>query len=163
MCHDHDWTHPHSPYPDLPSSFPSHQNHSRAPLAKPEPSGSILSQLISKCIPEPSDPLVSQQHIPDTIPIPDPTQCYLTFPLSCIKSTPNVSSVSQLWLGKAWLCTSLAWCVLVCPFPPSIYLYVSLCLVICYPSSVPPPHPQFPISVNPCFIYLYSLPPLTLL
>ena len=87
---------------------------------------------------------------------PNPT--LLWPPLSsCIKSIPNNSSVSWLWLGKAWSCTSLAQCVLVCPFLLSIYLYVSLCLIIRYPSFISLSHPQFPISIHPYFIYLYPI------
>ena len=124
-------------------------------------------------IPEPSD-LASRQRIPDTIPIPNPTQpdAPSTFPLShvssipdtythsrpntiqpslfCIKSTPDISSVSRLQSGKARSRTSLTQCVLVCLFLASIYLYISLCLIVRYPSFVPPSHPQFPVSVNPC-------------
>ena len=66
FCHDCDRTHPCSPCPDLPTSFLSHQNHSRAPNATPEPSGSIPSQLVSQqCTPEHSDSLVSSRRIPD--------------------------------------------------------------------------------------------------
>ena len=46
---------------------------------------------------------------------------------------------------------------------PALYISVrSLCLIVRYPSSVPLSHPQFPISVNPCLIYLYSISPSTL-
>ena len=47
QCHDCDHTYPCSPYPNLPTPFPSHQNHPQAPNATPKPSGSILSQLMS--------------------------------------------------------------------------------------------------------------------
>ena len=50
-CHNCDRTYPYSPYPDLSTPIPSHQNHSRAPNAKPEPSGSIPSQLTSNVSP----------------------------------------------------------------------------------------------------------------
>ena len=66
QCHDCDCTYPCSPYPDLPMSFPSHQNHSRAPNATPKPFGSILSQLASQQrTPKHSDSLVSSRHIPN--------------------------------------------------------------------------------------------------
>ena len=66
FCHDRDCTYPCSPYPDLPTSFPSHQNHPQAPNATPKPSGSILSQLTSQQhTPKHSDSLLSSQHIPN--------------------------------------------------------------------------------------------------
>ena len=46
-CYDRDRTYPCSSHPDLPTSFPSRQNHPQAPNATPEPSGSIPSQLTS--------------------------------------------------------------------------------------------------------------------
>ena len=49
-CHDCDCTYPYSPYPDLSTPILSHQNHSQAPNAKPEPSGSIPSQLVSNTL-----------------------------------------------------------------------------------------------------------------
>ena len=56
-CHDCDCTYPYSPYPDLSTPIPSHQNHFRAPNAKPEPSGSIPSQLASNALPNTLTPL----------------------------------------------------------------------------------------------------------
>ena len=46
-CHDRDCTYPCSPYPNLSTSFPSHQNHPWAPIANPESSDSTSSQLAS--------------------------------------------------------------------------------------------------------------------
>ena len=56
LCHNRDRTYPYSPYPDLSTPIPSHQNHFRAPNAKPEPSGSIPSQLASNASPNPLTP-----------------------------------------------------------------------------------------------------------
>ena len=53
LCHNRDRTYPYSPYPDLSMPIPSHQNHFRAPNAKPEPSSSIPSQLTSNTSPNP--------------------------------------------------------------------------------------------------------------
>ena len=83
--------------------------------------------------------------------------------LFCIKSIPDVSSVSRLRSGEAWLRTSLARCVLVrlSLLPIYMFLYVpvtSLATLRSFSMS----HPQFPVSVYPCFIYLYSLTPSTL-
>ena len=117
---------------------------------------------LSNTLPNPQLPRVSSTHSWPNVP--------LTFsPSFCIKSIPDNSSISQLQLGEARSCTSLAQCVLVCPFLPSIYLFSllsavhSLYLIIHYLSSVSLFHPQFPISVHPYFIYLYSIPLLTLL
>ena len=82
--------------------------------------------------------------------------------LFCVKSIPDVLLVSQLQLGEAQSHTLLARCVLVCLFSLSIYLYIlyvsSLVTLHLFSLS----HPQFPVSVNPCLIYLYSISPLTL-
>ena len=84
--------------------------------------------------------------------------------LLCVKSIPDVSSVSQLRSGEARSHTSLARCVLVLPFSLPIYMFplcssvTSLATLRSFSMS----HPQFPISVYPCFIYLYPLPPSTL-
>ena len=92
---------------------------------------------------------------------PNPT--LLWPPLSsCIKSIPNNSSVSWLWLGKAWSCTSLAQCVLVCLSSPSIYLFPSCPLYVplshhSLPSARFSMSPQFPVSIYPHFIYLYFI------
>ena len=160
-CHNHDCTYPCLPYPDLSMPIPSHQNHPQAPNATPEPSDSIPSQLTSQqCTPEHSDSLVSSRCIPDPTllqPFPFlassqfPTSTLISDPMpfdllcSCVKSISDVSSVLQLWSGKAQSCTSLAQCILVCPFSPSIYLYIPyvsssvtlllfLCLILSSPS-----------------------------
>ena len=84
--------------------------------------------------------------------------------LLCVKSIPDVSSVSRLQLGEARSRTSLAQCVLVHPFSLPIYMFplrssvTSLATLHSFSMS----HPQFPVSVYPCFIYLYSLPLSTL-
>ena len=142
------------------SPFPStylakvRQNHPQAPLAKPEPSGSIPSQLVSNTFPNPLTPLCLDKCIPDTIPIPDPTllqpSLFLAssqFPTStlipdpmpfnllcsCIKSIPDVSSVSRLQSGKARSHTS----------PSFLALYISV------HSSMPHrPLPSFHFSVS---------------
>ena len=168
--HDCDWTHPYSPYPDLSMLVPSHQNHPWAPLAKPKPSGSILSQLASNTFLNPLIPLHLDNTFSTLYPFPTQPNPMLLWPflfltsvwfptptlipnltpfdlLSLVsKSTPNVSSVSRLWSGEAQLCTSLAQCILVCLFPPSIYLYVlyvssfaTLHLFLCLILSSPPP------------------------
>ena len=109
-CHDCDRTYPCSPYPDLSTPILSHQNHPRAPNATPEPSGSIPSQLASQQrTPEHSDSPASSRRIPNltllrpflfpassqfptSTLIPDPMPFDLL--CSCVKSIPNVSSVS---------------------------------------------------------------------
>ena len=84
--------------------------------------------------------------------------------LLCVKSIPDISSVSQLRSGGARSRTSLTQCVLVRPFSLPIYMFplrssvTSLATLRSFSMS----HPQFPVSVYPCFIYLYSLPPSTL-
>ena len=69
--------------------------------------------------------LVSSR-FPTTTLIPDPTSFDLL--CSCVKSIPDVSSVSRLWLGEAQPCTSLARCVLVrlSSLPIYMFLYVPL-------------------------------------
>ena len=67
ICHDRDRTYPYLPYPDLSMPILSHQNHSRAPNAKPEPSGSILSQLTSNTSPNPLTPLHLSNALPNTL------------------------------------------------------------------------------------------------
>ena len=154
LCHNHDCTYPYLPYPNLSMPIPSHQNYPPAPNATPEPSGSILSQLVSQQrTPEHSDSLVSSWHTPEhsdslassrCIPnpmllrpflflasswfltstlIPDPTSFDLL--CSCVKSIPNVSLASRLWLGEARSCTSLAQCILVHLSSLSIYMFLS--------------------------------------
>ena len=110
-CHDRDRTHPYSPYSDLSTPSPSHQNHPQAPNAIPEPAGSIPSQLVlSNALPNPLTPLrLNNVHLtrPDTPStfcilalsqfltptlIPNPTPFDLLS--SCIKSIPDVSLVS---------------------------------------------------------------------
>ena len=61
----------------------------------------------------------------------------------CVKSAPNVSSVLQLWLGKARSCTSLAQYILVCPFLLSIYLFFLLSAVRFLCLNFDTPHPKF--------------------
>ena len=143
--HDHDWTHPYSPYPDLSTLVPSRQNDPRAPLAKPEPSGSILSSHLTHfwTLWPPCISTTQSQHYTHSQPNPMllwpflfltsvwfPTPTLIPDltpfdPFSLVsKSTPNVSLVSRLRSGEARLRTSLAQCILVCLFPPSIYLYV---------------------------------------
>ena len=105
---------------------------------------------------------LASSRFPTSTPIPDPTPFDL--PSSCISPIPDVSSVSRLRSGKARSRTSLAQCVIVCPFLLPIYMFplcssvTSLATLRSFSMS----HPQFPISVYPCFIYLYSLPPSTL-
>ena len=117
-------------------------------------------------IPDPMHPrpllfLASSQFPTNTL-IPDPTSFNLHSFAS--KSIPDISSVSRLRSGKARSRTSLARCVLVRPFSLPIYMFplcssvTSLATLRSFSMS----HPQFPISVYPCFIYLYSLPPSTL-
>ena len=76
-CHDRDRTYPHLSYPDLSTPIPSHQNHSQAPNAKPEPSGSIPSQLTSNASPNPLTPLRLSNALPNT---PTPLHLADTFP-----------------------------------------------------------------------------------
>ena len=91
-----------------------------------------------------------------------PTRCHSTFTL-----------LHQVY---SWRLIGLATAVGRSPivYPPRLMrlslsflaLYISvrsLCLIICYPPFVSLSHPQFPVSVHPHFIYLYSIPPSTLL
>ena len=138
VCHNCDSTYPYLPYPNLSMSFLSHQNHPQAPFSNPKSSGPILSQLLShQHTPEPSDFLAPHLHIPDTYTHFSPN-APLTFS-SSYASSPflMIPLVSRLWLGEAQSRTSLAWCILVCPFSPSIYLSSSLFTLsssICIPS-----------------------------
>ena len=77
MCHDRDRTYPYSPYPDLSTPIPSHQNHFRAPNVKPEPSGSIPSQLTSNASLNPLTPSRLSNALPNT---PTPSRLADTFP-----------------------------------------------------------------------------------
>ena len=79
-CHDRDRTYPYSLYSDLSTPIPSHQNHSWAPNAKPEPSGSILSQLTSNTSPNPLTPLRLSNTLPNT---PTPLHLVDAFPTQC--------------------------------------------------------------------------------
>ena len=88
MCHDRDRTYPYLPYPDLSMPIPSHQNHSRAPNAKPEPSGSIPSQLRSNASPNPLTPSCLSNALPNTL---TPLRLADAFPTQC---TFNLSSSS---------------------------------------------------------------------
>ena len=153
-------------------SFPSLQNHPQASLAKPEPTGSIPSQLASwQCTPKPSDPLASHQHIPNpTLLQPSlfiASSQFLTSTLilnptlfnllsSCIKFIPNNSSVSWLWSGEAQSHISLTQYVLVCLFSLSIYLFLLLSAV-----HFPIPHCSLPSAHFLC-LTLSSPSPLTL-
>ena len=97
---------------------------------------------------------------PTSILIPNPTPFDLHS--SASKSIPDISSVSQLWSGETQSRTSLPRCILVCLPSPSIYLYVPYVSSLVTLRLFPPSHPQFPASINPCLIYLYSISPSTL-
>ena len=189
-CHDRDRTYPYFPYPDLATPIPSHQNHSQAPNAKPEPSGSIPSQLASNASLNPLTPSCLSNTLPNT-PTPlrladaFPTQC--TFDLS--SSSRQVDSrhphsfltrrhstftlLHQVYSQRLIGFATAVGQSLIAYLPrsmrlslPFLALYISvhsLCLIIRYPPFVSLSHPQFPISVHPRFIYLYSIPPSTLL
>ena len=109
----------------------------------------------------PTSPLPHVKSIPDkhTHSRPDAFRPSLL----CVKLTPDVLLFSRLWSGEARSRTSLARCVLACPFSLPIYMFplrssvTSLATLRSFSMS----HPQFPVSVYPCFIYLYSLPPST--
>ena len=77
------------PYPDLSTPIPGHQNHFRAPNAKPEPSGSILSQLASNTSPNPLTPLHLSNALPNT---PTPLRLVDAFPT---QRTFDLSSPSR--------------------------------------------------------------------
>ena len=77
--------------------------------------------------------------------------------LLCIKSIPDVSSVSRLWSGEARSRTSLARCVLACPFSLSIYLYIPLCLITRYPSFVSSVSSSVPRLRPPSFSSIFIL------
>ena len=162
-CHNHNHTYPYSPYPDLSTPILSHQNHSQAPNAKFEPSGSILSQLASNASPNPQTPLhlsnaLSNTPTPlclaDAFPTqrsfdlssssrqvdsqhlhPFPTRNHSTF--SVLASSPFPTFHQSRDCGRVKPDRiSLAQCILVCPFL-ALYISVhSLCLIACYPSSV---------------------------
>ena len=76
-CHDSDHTYPYSPYPDLSTPIPSHQNHSQAPNDKPEPSGSIPSQLASNASLNLLTPSCLSNALPNT---PTPLHLVNAFP-----------------------------------------------------------------------------------
>ena len=114
-CHNRDCTYPYFPYPDLFMPTPSCQNHPQAPLAKPEPSGSILSQLASNAFPNPLTPLVSRQmhsqHYTHSRPNPTLLQPFLflassQFPTSTLIPNPMPfdlhSFVSSLFPMSHW-------------------------------------------------------------
>ena len=176
-CHNRDRTYPYSPYPDLSTPIPSHQNHSQAPNAKPEPSGSIPSQLISNASPNPltfsrlsnalpntPTPLClvdafptrrsfdlssSLRQVDSQHPHSFPTRCHSTFTL-LRQVYPNVSSVSRLCLGEARLRTSLDQCILVRLSLLSIYMFSSVCCTfLCHITRYPPLIFYFSSSV-PC-------------
>ena len=104
---------------------------------------------------------LASSQFPTSTPIPDLTPFDLRS--SCVSSIPDVSSVSRLRSGKARSRTSLAQCVLVCPFSLSIYLYVPLCLITCYPSFVSSVSSSVPHLCPPSFHLSLFLPPSTLL
>src|SRR5947208_1659534 len=158
-CHNRDRTYPYPAHPDLSTSFPSHQNHSRAPLPIPNPliphpillashqripnplASSRANLRLINALLNPLTPWRLVNAFPTTIPIPDPTPlCPSSF--SCVKSIPDDPSVSRPRSGEARSRTSLARSVLVCPFSPSIYLSSLLsavrflCLIVRYPSLV---------------------------
>ena len=75
--------------------------------------------------------LASSQFLTST-PIPDPTPFNLLS--SCVSPIPDVSLVSRLCSDEAQSRTSLARCVLVCPFLLPIYMF--LCHITRYPPLV---------------------------
>ena len=160
-------------HPESSESSPSTQCHSWTLWLHPEPTrvSAMHSQTLRV------DSLASSWRIPNLMPLrPFPFLASSQFPIStthswsdafqpslfCVKSIPDVSLVSWLWSGEVQSHTFLAQCVLVCLFSPSIYLYVPLCLIVHCPPFISLSHPQFPISVHPCLIYLYSISPSTL-
>ena len=116
-------------------------------------------------IPDPTHPrpllFLTSSRFPTFTPIPDPTPFDLLS--SCVSPIPNVLSVSQLRSGEAQSHTSLARCVLVCLFSLSIYLYVPLCLITCYPLFVSSVSSSVPCLCPPSFHLSLFLPPSTLL
>ena len=188
-CHDRDRTYPYLPYPDLSMPIPSHQNHSRAPNAKPEPSGSIPSQLVSNASPNPLTPSHPSNALLNTLtplgladafltrrtfnlssslrqvdsrhPHSFPTRRHSTFTLlRQVHSRHFISLATAVrWSPIAYLPCSM------CLSLSFLALYISicsLCLIICYPPFISLSHPQFPISIYPHLIYLYSISLLTL-
>ena len=71
---------PYSPYPNLSMPILSHQNHFRAPNAKPKPSGSIPSQLASNVSPNLLTPSRLSNALPNT---PTPLHLVDAFPIRC--------------------------------------------------------------------------------
>ena len=170
-CHNHDHTYPYSPYPDLSMPILSHQNHSQAPNAKSEPSGSILSQLASNASLNPQTPLhlsnallntltplclanafptrrsfdlsSSSRQVDSQHPHPFLTRHHSTF--SVLASSPFLTfhqSRDCGWVKPDRI--SLTQCILVCPFL-ALYISVhSLCLITHYSSSVSSIPPSVP-------------------
>ena len=101
---------------------------------------------------------LTSSRFPTSTPIPDPTPFDLLS--SCFSPIPDVLLVSRLRLGSR---TSLARCVLVCPFSLSIYLYVPLCLITCYPLFVSSVSSSVPRLRPPSFHLSLFLPLSTLL
>ena len=73
----------------------------------------------------------------------------------CFIGLATVVGQSPIMYFPRSMCLSLSFLTL--------YISVrSLCLIICYPPFVSLSHPQFPVSIHPCLIYLYSISPSTL-
>ena len=184
-CHNHDRTYPYSPYPDLSTPIPSHQNHSRAPNDKPKPSGSIPSQLTSNASPNlltPSRLSNALLNTPTPLHLVDafPTRC--TFDLSSSSRqvysrhphpfptrrlstfTPLCQVHSQRFIGLATAVGRSPIAYLPRSMRHSLS-FLALSIYVPLRSSVTSlatlrsfsmSHPQFPVSVHPRFIYLYS-------
>ena len=189
VCHDRDRTYPYSSYPDLSTPIPSHLNQSQAPNTKPEPSNPLASQ---QRTPKHSDSLASSQRISDPMLLrpflslassrfptptlipdpthprpllfltssdsrhlhPSPTQHLSTFSLLASVPFPTFHRSRDCGRAKSDR-VPLLLPIYMFPLRSSV---TSLATLHSFSMS----HPQFPVSIYPCFIYLYSLPPLTL-
>ena len=165
-CHNCDHTYLCSPYPNLSTSFPSHQNHPQAPNVNPEPTCVLAMHSWTLWL-----PCISSMHSRPNAP--------LTFPLPRIKSIPDIHTHSQpdtiqpsLFLHQvySWCFISLATAVrqsLIACLPPSmcpspsflaLYILVSLLFTVCSSvSSFTTLHSSFTTLCS--FLYVLSSVP----
>ena len=147
-------------------------NASQIPWSHPEPACILATHSQTLRL-----PCVSSTHSQHLYPFL--THCFLDLLFFfCIKTIPDDSSVSRLWLGEAWLCTSLTQCILlrsvlfcplyICPLSCLLYnpyvssfvtLHSFLCFIFSSPSSLTLSSPIFipslhqPYLAMPYFFY----------
>ena len=91
-----------------------------------------------------------------------PTRCHSTFTLLCQVYSWHLISLATV-VGRSPIVYLPCSMRLSLSFLAHYISVRSLCLIIRYPPFVSLSHPQFPVSVHPRFIYLYSIHPSTLL